>query len=134
MLWWIVNFRKAVWNVMFYDSIFIWRENDKSPLFIAENPESSLSVPRYRITQRGQRNWDEINRTSTIHVWHCWHLWFHCRSWLHRMVCSISPHLFIVTSTLLDNKINAHLKNSGFKFSPPHGNILVCCCFYNIQH
>ena len=57
-------------------------------VFVAEYIKSSLSFPRYCATSRCQRNWNEIYRTSTLHVWHCWHIWFHCWSWLYWMVSS----------------------------------------------
>lgn len=69
----------------------------------SDAPKSSLSLPRYCTSQRCQRDWNEIDRTGTFHVWHCWYIWFYSWSWIHWVVSSIvrfvwvwfSPHFHL---------------------------------------
>ena len=44
-------------------------------VFVAEYSKSGLSFPRNCAASRCQKNWNEIYRTSTLHVRHCWHIW-----------------------------------------------------------
>lgn len=80
----------SVYKLEHFSKVFTFSViNMFSAIYITEHSESCLSLSRDCSTQRCQRNWNEIYRTCTFHVWHCRHIWFHCWSWLHWMVSLI---------------------------------------------